>query len=516
MKKAFLLFLLGSAFGCRTTAPVSSPAVPRQDDGKIEVVFLQMNDVYEIAPLEGGKVGGLARVATIRDSLRKVNFNTLTVMAGDFLNPSVIGTLKYEGERIAGRQMIDVLNTMGLDLATFGNHEFDLSEADLLKRLRESRFGWVSSNAGHVTEAGLRLFPSGPDGDSVSPTYLFDLVDEDGTRVKIGVVAVTLPSNQKNYVRYSSIFKAAAQGYASLKEQTDFVVGLTHVTIEEDREISRQVPGLKLIMGGHEHDHMHHKVGDAVIAKADANAKTVYIHRLTYDHRTRQLDIRSELVPVDATVPFQPETQAVVRKWTGIAAQSFRDLGFDPGEVVMTATEPLDGREASIRHQPTNLTQLVVEAFTRAAPRSELTLLNSGSIRLDDQLTGNITQYDVLRTLPFGGKLLEADIRGDLLEKILVAGRANKGEGGYLQLGRVAYDEARKGWLVGGKLLQKNKTYRVALTAFLLTGGEKNLEFLKPENPGVVKVYEPAADDKSDPRTDIRLAVISYMRSLNR
>jgi 5'-nucleotidase len=301
-----------------------------------------------------------------------------------------------------------------------------------------------------------------------------------------------------------------------MKGQSDFVVGLTHVAIAEDREISRQVPGLKLIMGGHEHDHMHHTVGEAVIAKADANAKTVYVHRLTYDHKTRQLDIQSKLVVVDTTVPFHPETQAVVHKWTEIAAQSFRTMGFDPDEVVMTATQPLDGREAFIRHQPTNLTQLVVEAFTKAAPRSELALLNSGSLRVDDQLNGNITQYDILRTLPFGGKLLEADIKGELLEKILDAGRASKGEGGYLQHSRVAFDEARKSWLVGGKLLQTNKIYRVALPAFLLTGGEKNLEFLKPENPGVVKVYEPAADDKSDLRTDIRLAVISYMRSLNK
>ena len=46
-----------------------------QGDGKIEVIFLQLNDVYEIAPIENGKAGGLARVAYLRKQLLKENPN---------------------------------------------------------------------------------------------------------------------------------------------------------------------------------------------------------------------------------------------------------------------------------------------------------------------------------------------------------------------------------------------------------------------------------------------------------
>jgi len=507
------LLLLALTFSCRTT-PRPAPLPP--EDGQIEIVFLQLNDVYEIAPLEGGKVGGLARVATIREKLRQENHNTITVMAGDFLNPSVLGTLKHEGKNIAGRQMVDVLNVMGLDLATFGNHEFDLKEAELLERLRESRFGWVSSNAGHWQGDSLRRFPSGPGGDSVSPTWIFDFADADGTRLRIGVTAVTLPSTQKPYVRYSNVYRAAETGYQSLERMTDCVIGLTHVSIDEDKEISRRVPGIRLIMGGHEHDHMYHQVGNTYIAKADANAKTVYVHRLRFDKNTRQVDIQSTLVPVDSTVAFEPRTDSVVRKWTDIAARSFREMGFDPDQVLMTAAEPLDGRESSIRNGSTNLTRLVAAAVTAAAPRSELTVLNSGSIRVDDQLTGAITQYDVLRALPFGGKLVEADLSGHLLDSVLSIGRNNKGSGGYLQLDRAAYDETAGRWLVAGKPVNPKKTYRVALPAFLLTGEEKGLGFLKPGKAGLGPVYEPEAADKNDLRHDIRLAVIAYMRGLNK
>jgi 5'-nucleotidase len=428
----------------------------------------------------------------------------------------VLGTLKYEGKTIAGRQMVEALNVMGLDLATFGNHEFDLKENELLERLRESRFGWVSSNAGHWQGDSLRRFPSGPDGDSVSPTFILDFADTDGTRLRIGVTAVTLPSTQKPYVRYSNIYRSAETGYKSLEGMTDCVIGLTHVSIDEDKEISRRVPGLKLIMGGHEHEHMYHQVGNTYIAKADANAKTVYVHRLRFDKNTRQVDIQSTLVPVDSTLAFEPKTDSVVRKWTDIAGRSFREMGFEPDQVLMTTTESLDGRESSIRNGSTNLTRLVTAAVTATAPLSELTLFNSGSIRVDDQLSGPITQYDVLRTLPFGGKLVEAEMTGHLLDSVLTIGRNNKGSGGYLQVDRATFDETTRRWTLGGKPLNPKKNYRVVLPAFLLTGEEKNLNFLQPGKVGLGRVYEPDNTDKTDLRNDIRLAVIAYMRAMKK
>jgi hypothetical protein len=57
----------------------------------IQWTFLQMNDVYELIPLGGGKKGGLARVATIRKLLLQENPNTITFLAGDVVSPSALG-----------------------------------------------------------------------------------------------------------------------------------------------------------------------------------------------------------------------------------------------------------------------------------------------------------------------------------------------------------------------------------------------------------------------------------------
>jgi 5'-nucleotidase/UDP-sugar diphosphatase len=108
------------------------------------VVFtiLQFNDVYDAMPVEGGQRVGLARVTTLYQQLREENPNVFSVMVGDFLAPSAIGAITSDG----GYHMIEALNTFGLTYATMGNHEFDVSQFDLLQCILDSRFTWIVSN----------------------------------------------------------------------------------------------------------------------------------------------------------------------------------------------------------------------------------------------------------------------------------------------------------------------------------------------------------------------------------
>jgi len=134
------LLILISLSACITTE------TKQNIDSKIHVTILHFNDVYEITPVSGGNEGGLARVATLRNQLLALNPNTITTLGGDLFSPSAIGTAKYLGDQLAGRQMVDVLNQLELDYATFGNHEFDLKEEQFNKRMDEAKFTWISSN----------------------------------------------------------------------------------------------------------------------------------------------------------------------------------------------------------------------------------------------------------------------------------------------------------------------------------------------------------------------------------
>ena len=114
MRKLGLSILIAGLFLFSSCSSTQKRAAAK-DDGKISFTIVQVNDVYEIAPLDGGKSGGMARVATVKKEYLKENPNTFMVMAGDFLSPSVYNSLKYEGTRIRGKQMVDAMNVAGVD-----------------------------------------------------------------------------------------------------------------------------------------------------------------------------------------------------------------------------------------------------------------------------------------------------------------------------------------------------------------------------------------------------------------
>ena len=134
-----------------------------------------------------------------------------------------------------------------------------------------------------------------------------------------------------------------------------------------------------------------------------------------------------------------------------------------------------------------------------------MALFNGGSVRIDDVIQpGPLSEYDVLRILPFGGNAVRLTLRGSLLRSILDIGRENVGSGGYLHVhGAVRRDNE---WVVQGKPLDPDARYRVVTTDFLLSGGETSLGFLTPGNPEV--------DDVQALR-DVRLALIDQIRAGN-
>ena len=482
-----------------------------QDDGKIEVVFIQINDVYEIAPLEGGKSGGMARVATLKKQLLTFNPNTILVHAGDFLSPSLIGTMKYEGSRIRGRQMVEAMNAAGVDLVTFGNHEFDIDEADLNQRMKESEFDWVSANVLNQKGEQLQAFNYGENPQAVKETYIHSFTDTDGTRVNIGFLSVTLDDNQVDYVKYEDFTQEAVKVYNQLKSETDVIVGLTHLEMQQDIALAPKIPDVPLIMGGHDHDHMIRKSGNTVIAKADANAKTAYLHRLLIDKNNGKVSLSSSLIYLNETIPLDEETNRVVQKWSVIADESFRAAGFDPNGVVAELEVALDGREKSIRHKQTNMGKIIAAAMA-AAYRDEVdcAILNSGSIRIDDQVKGSITQYDIFRILPFGGAVLKVKMSGELLERILSFAWNRKGNGAFLQWHNISLKENQ--WFISGQLLEKSRNYDVAINDFLISGYD--IPFFTKENEGIILVSEPDTKDKNELAGDIRRAVIAYLQKM--
>lgn len=513
-----LVLLIAVTVSCTTSRRASS----NKDDGRLEVIFVQVNDVYEIAPISGGKAGGMARVATIKKELQRENAHTFLVMAGDFLSPSVYNSLSYQGKRIRGKQMIEAMNAAHTDLAIFGNHEFDITETELQERINESAFQWISSNSFHkkngVSEPFEKL--SGNNNSVFPQTLILPLTDSDGTTVRVGFIGITLPFNKADYVDYSDPIITAEKLYNQIKDSCDAVIALTHQFIDEDILLAQRLPDLAIILGGHEHDMRFEKVGKVLITKAHANAKSAYTIKLIIDKNKKTTEAVPVLKMLDETVMLDSSTDAVVKKWADIANQNYSSLGFDARKIVLASGDSLDGRETETRAGSTNLTTLIPMAMAEACPESIISIINAGAIRLDDILFPPITQYDILRTLPFGGPIREADIKGSLLLQTLEAGEKNRGTGGFLHYYPIQYrplqsDPTQGEWVLNEQPVDTAKIYRVAFSDFLITGKEANLGFLNKDNPAMIKLYD-AETAATNPKSDIRLAIIRYLEKLNR
>jgi 2',3'-cyclic-nucleotide 2'-phosphodiesterase (5'-nucleotidase family) len=499
------LFAVVLIISCKTAN------VPNGDDGKIEVTFVQVNDVYEIAPLEGGKTGGMARVATLKKQELQKNPNTFLVMSGDFVSPSVYGSLTYQGKKIRGKQMIDAMNAAGFNIVTFGNHEFDIAEKELQERIDESKFTWISANAFHLINKTPVSFQNSITHEFVHNYYFKTITDADGTTARIGFFGVVLPSNPAEYVKYTDPVTTAIETYNLIKDSCDAVVAITHVSIADDKRIADALPGLAAILGGHEHGGVFEKENGVYISKARANAKTAYVVKLKINKQRHKVKtVKPELVYLNENVALDSSANVVVQKWSKIAEDVYATSGFNAKAIVPYNGEPLEGREKPVRSSSTNLTRLITDAMLFAAPQADAAIFNSGSIRVDDVLYPPITQYDILRMLPFGGGVRELDLKGSLLIQTLDVGKKNSGIGGYLQYGNISYNETSNSWSLKGQPIDSNKTYRVVTSDFLITGKEANLDFFNEKNPAVVKMY-PAKITVGDVQSDIRLAVIKYL-----
>jgi 5'-nucleotidase len=424
--------------------------------------------------------GGLARVATLVRDLRRQTPHTLFALAGDTLSPSLLSTLRQ------GAQMIEGWNAVGLDVATFGNHEFDFGAAVLAERVGESRFPWLSANV--LDRATGRPFGGARRGR----TWDFD-------GVRVGVVGLTTPeaartSNPGAGLRFDDPLAAGRAAFTALGP-LDLRVAVTHLPIRQDRELAAAV-GVDAILGGHDHDPMLHEEGRAVIIKAGSDALNV--GQVEYEVRCGAVIARRpRLIPVDERLAEAADITALVRRQ---AARLARELDVEVGRAVVA----LDARESLTRREETPLGRFFA-ALLRDRMGAQVGLLNSGAIRGNRVIPpGPITKKDVRELLPFNNTVTLLEVTGAALRGALERSvdELPQPTGHFLQTAgiQMTVDPARPpGQRVGaivieGRPLDPAGLYRVAVPDYLARGQDgysmlaTSRALLAPEDgPGLIE-----------------------------
>ncbi len=428
--------------------------------------ILHFNDVYEIGPVSGGTLGGLARLATLRRRIAAANPNTLVTFAGDLYGPSGLNTARVEGEPLAGAHLVGVMNAIGPHMATFGDHEFnEIPPAAFAKRLAESRFPVVSSN---VWDPQGEPFCAGD--TAVQPYMIHTCTTPQGEALRLGVIGLTKPIRLATVPhRYRDPLEVAAEPIAILRPQVDLLLALTHQPLAADRRLGERYPEIDLILGGDDHHHLVETAGRATIVKSDANVRRVYQIDLWDAPKERGHRVVTTLHTLDKTLSEDPEVAAAVRRWYAMGFAAFRAEGWDPEEVVARAVVDLDGFETTIRQQPTALTDAITQGMQRRVPGAELALLCSWALRLDDRLPAGspITRYQVRCAFPYGPTpLYGVALTGDFLAEILGFAQAHRGSGGYI-LTTPNVQATGATWSIAKRLLDRQRSYQVALASDL-------------------------------------------------
>ena len=438
---------------------IISIAAQQETECNVKVTLLQVNDVYQFAPVDRGTKGGLGRLLTLRKAAQKRNPNTLFLLAGDTISPSV------ESITYKGAQMIDAWNAIGLDYATFGNHEFDFGPDVLKDRMKESKFGWIAANV-------IDKKTGKPFGDA-QPFVIREFAG-----VKIGIFGLTLPetkitSSAGDDVDFRSPCDTAKAMVSELRGKgVKVIVALTHLSMREDKEVAR-CANVNLIVGGHEHTLLQSQAGDAPILKMTADAREMGQIDLNISKSTGELQsIDWKIIPVTAeTAKEAPEFTSVYTKYQALLDQLAKDVG--------QSSVPLDARSAENRTQETNVGNFVADAF-RKATEADVALLNGGSVRADEIIeAGPLTVRDVLSILPFKNKLVKVQITGVTLRAALEHGVSRSAEdsepGRFPQVSGIqfSFDASRKPGnrivdvKVHGQPLVDTQKYTLATSTFV-------------------------------------------------
>ena len=422
---------------------------------------LYVTDAHEIAPVvdRHGDRGGVARLKTVVDRLKKGSPGALLVFGGDLAGGTLFGGV------FRGEPMVDSLGRAGVGLATFGQHDFDFGAAHAKALVARSAFPWLTSN---LVDREGRPFAG-------LPTRRLSRVGG----LRVGFVGLTDDfgtTTQEGSVVQTGLVEAAARETAALRrEGAEAVVVLTQAGFEVNRRILLEVPGVDAVLTEEESESVSvvRWVGSRPVAAPCGNLGSVV--ELVLERKGGHVAARVGAHPVDGTVTPDADLAREERSWMAKLEETL-------AAPIGSLAEPLDNLGSLERE--TGLGDLVADAFREAAGADAALVLGS-SLRAPLP-SGPLTRRHAMAVLPFGNRVVTVELTGAALRSALERALASAGRrtGSLLQVSGLALVvdlsapersrlvEAR----VGGAPLRDDASYRVAVSSHLASGGDGHVE----------------------------------------
>jgi 2',3'-cyclic-nucleotide 2'-phosphodiesterase (5'-nucleotidase family) len=428
---------------------------------EVTLTIVHSNDTYgQLLPLseEGVEWGGVLHRAHVIHEIRKENpDNVIVVDAGDSIGSDPTAAFDQ------GETVIQMMNKMGYDAMTLGNHEFDYGVEILRKRAAEAQFAMLSANTlmkdtgKPLTQASLRMEVGG---------------------VKVGIIGLTapetrftaLPRHHKS-VKFGDPRAAASDAVKELKEQgCDLIILLSHMGNPGDMALRTQVDGINLIVGGGGRTSSPKSI--SAITPVDEAVGTTLVYSPWLGRYIGRVDVRLEK---------QEDGSHIIK---GVEIRKYRlDKETYPDEVVFASVPELktslddfltkyqkvysevlghvtEGEEIN----PRELIPLVIREKTKV----EVVLLNRGSVRpgvFKGEIQRGQVAMDILR---HPNQIVTLELTGDQLRAAV--GRSNRHVIDNRKLILLGLDPG--GNTVNGRGINSKEYYTVATNDFLEQGGD--------------------------------------------
>lgn len=480
------------------TLTMAAPALAAEgteaQDGN-DIVILHTNDVH--CGIEDGLTyAGVSAYARAMEE-RYGAENVTLVDAGDAVQGGPIGTLTR------GEYLVDIMNQVGYDIFTPGNHEYDYQMPRMLELMDQLDATVVSSNfldlsTGESVFAPYTILSYGdvdvayvgittPESFTKSTPAYFQ--DEDGNYL------YSFCEDESGQALYDNV---QASVDAARTEGADYVVAVAHLGVDvssapwRSTDVIANTHGIDVMIDGHSHtaidgQEVLNEDGETVLLN-QTGTKLAALGQVVIDPDTGEISagLITEYQERD------PDTQAFVdsinQEFSTVLSQVVAST-----DVALTTVDPSTG-ERIIRSQETNLGDLCADAY-REVLDADVGLINGGGIRADIA-AGEITYGDIISVHPYNNQATSVRVTGQqLLDALELGARYTPYEnGGFLHASGLTYtidttipssvvtdvqdnfvrvDGAYrvKDVMVGGEPLDLERTYVVASHDYMLLSG---------------------------------------------
>ena len=486
----------------------ASAAVEKDDD----IVILYTNDVH----CSVDSMVGYDGLALYKREMEATHKNVALVDAGDAIQGGTMGTLSD------GAYITEIMNAVGYDAATVGNHEFDYTVPTLMKRAEELDCGYICCNFKSL-ETGELLF---------DPYKIIDFGD-----TQVAFVGVATPEtlfystptffkNEKGEYIYSfgengtELYDAVQENVDKARsEGADYVILLAHLGEHEVTSewnsvaVAENTKGVDAVISGHSHEETNglsvkNKDGEDVrIVQTGYNLS--HIGKMTISNDgTISTELVDTVPAPDSSLEFPDDSwgkapnredryvdTAVSNKIQEINASLDEQLSEVIGHTDFILTDSdMETGERRVRNGETNLGDFLTDAY-RAYYDTDIAILNGGGIRASIP-EGDITIGSLINVMPYSNTICAAKVTGQQILDVLefassdypeessyflstsgleytidtsIPSTATKNEKG--EFTGVTGEYRVKNVLINGEPLDIEKTYTVSSIRYLLEDG---------------------------------------------